>query len=130
MASRTFYPTKHPRPERVVIGGTFAPNGGSAVVNASNEGSGGNGIGIFSVVRNSAGSFTVTMADPYKNIESVVAIPQIAAGLPSGAGVIITAKTSNTFTVVYSVAGTPTDLAAAAGTKINFVAFLSNSGVG
>jgi hypothetical protein len=130
MASRTFYATKHPRQERVQVFGSFAPNGSSAVANANNEGSGPNGTSIFSVVRNSAGSFTVTMADGYRSIEGLIASIQIAAGLPSGAGIAITAKTTNSFTLVYSVAGTPTDLAAAAGTKINFACQLNNSGVG
>jgi hypothetical protein len=133
MASRDSFWLQHFRPERVVVAGSFAPNGGSAVDNTKNTGSGGSGTGIFSVTRSSAGKFVVLMNDVFNGIESVVPSVQITGQMPSGAAIAVTALTQTTtatsIELTYSVAGTPTDLAAAATTAIHFLAVLRNTSI-
>lgn len=129
MGSRAYYELMHAKPARVLQSGAFFPNGASAIVNASNIGSGPNGTNVFSVVRNSAGNYTVTFVDTFKNgLDPILLQLYLAGGTPSGAALDIVSQTTNSFTVVYSVAGTPTDLAAAATTKIGFMAVANNFG--
>ena len=59
VASRVTHAVKTIGIERVAVHGSFAPNGSSAIVAASNEGKG------FSVARTSTGLFTLTMDNAY-----------------------------------------------------------------
>lgn len=107
-----------------VIHGSFAPNGASAVSAASNKGIG------FSVVRTSAGVFTVTLQDSFVGLLSASLVLQLSAPddkfVQFGAIDVVTAKT-----LVINVwdvsAASVTDIAANAANRIDFVLYLSNS---
>lgn len=133
MASRDSFWLQNFRPERVLVMGSFAPNGSSAIDNTQNQGSGGSGSGIFTVARTGAGVYVVTFNDVFNGIESVVPGLQISGGVPSGAGLAVTAitqtLTTTSVTLQYSVAGTATDLAAATTTRINFSALMRNTSI-
>ena len=109
---------------RVVVEGSFAPNGSSAVSSASNKGVG------WSVARTSAGLFTITFDGEYKynQLDSFTAFLQLATGDDKYAqGGTYTAPTSTangTMTVrVWDASGAAeTDVAADANNRINFVA--------
>lgn len=105
----------------VVIAGSFAPNGTSAVAASSREGCG------FTVARTSAGLFTITLADKFTALISATATAQLttAADIVAQIGPVdLSAKTVQIRTLAVAV---ETDVAAAAGNRINFVLVLNSS---
>jgi hypothetical protein len=101
----------------VVIAGSFAPNGSSALSSASTLGAG------FTVARTGVGVFTVTLSDKYTACHSIV-----PAGM--GAAIFIEASawnsSTNSFTITNldDVAGSAADVAANAANRINFIAVM------
>lgn len=89
MANRTFHDVKAQHSNVRLIVGSFRPNGSSAVATTA-------GIG-YSVVRTSAGLFTVTLTDSYPGLLSGHCSLQLAAGgdqiVQFGEIDVVTAKT-------------------------------------
>lgn len=107
--------------EEVRFSGSFAPNGASAVANSSNKGLG------WTVARTSAGLFTITFTDAFASLQSARACTQlaVAANMTAQIGVVsLSAKTVQIRTLVGAV---ETDIAAAAGNRINFEIVFRNS---
>ena len=107
-----------------VIAGSFAPNGGSAVDADSIKGKG------FSVARTSTGLFTITLQDAYTALLAGNATLQLTAAddkfVQIGAVDVVSAKTIQIR--VWDISGAAVaDVSAAAGNRINFELFLSNS---
>ncbi len=111
---------------RVVVAGSFAPNGGSAISAASNRGAG------FSVARAAAGQYTVTFNERFPECEAATATVQLnsaAAGAVALLGPIdLTARTM-LITVFTESAGTlaVSDIAANANNRINFIVIFKRS---
>lgn len=110
----------------VIICGSFAPNGSSAVDAASNKGTG------WSVARTSAGLFTVTLQDKWIALTAAEVSLQLASpaaqAVQLGATDVSSAKTVQ-IRVVDTTAGTVADVAADASNRIHFVLRLRNSTV-
>jgi hypothetical protein len=110
----------------VIICGSFAPNGSSAVSAASNSGIG------WSVVRTSAGLFTVTLEDKYVGLFSAQVSLQLAAAsehaVQLGAVDVVSAKTVQ-IRVIDTTDGSVADVAADANNRIHFELRLRNSTV-
>lgn len=108
----------------VIICGSFAPNGASAVAATSNLGIG------WSVVRTSAGLFTVTLEDSWVSLTSAQVSLQLATvaavAVQLGTIDVVTAKTVE-IRALSSSAGTVTDVAADANNRIHFELRLKNS---
>ena len=107
-----------------VIAGSFAPNGAGAVSSSSVKGKG------FSVVRTSAGLFTITLQDAYVALLAAHAHLQLAVGddkvAQVGAIDVVSAKTIAIR--VWDISGAAeTDVAANANNRIHFVLVLSNT---
>lgn len=107
------------------IAGSFAPNGASAVDSASVRGKG------FTVVRTSAGVFTITFADQYAKLISATATLQLATADDKYVLVGTYTAASKTLVLnVWDVSGAAlTDVAADANNRINFSALFSISSV-
>lgn len=114
---------------RVMVAGSFAPNGSSAVSAASNKGDA-NG-GAYTVARTSAGLFTITFADKWDDLLSFVATLQQASGGDQFLQVGTYTAASRTITVrVWDVSGAAVDdVAADANNRINFIAVFRNTSV-
>ena len=126
MANRLFVRPRCLDKELVILAGSFAPNGSSAVSAASNKGTG------WSVAWTSTGLFTITLADSYPSLISATASLQLTSGddkfLQFGAIDVLSAKTLQIR--VWDVSGTAvSDVAADAGNRINFTLILKNSSV-
>lgn len=132
MASRNFdHPWMLGKKTRLITG-SFAPNGSTAgaIAAASIEGK-----GVASVVRNSAGNFTITLTDPY--LKLVAAIPGIQTnsntdiyptfGAFSNVGSTTGAAVS--FVMRLLTGSTETDLAANANNRVSFWLVFQDSGV-
>lgn len=124
MANRSFKnPLGYLRDTRI-LAGSFAPNGSSAVSNASNYGLG------FSVARAGAGDFTVTISDTYASgmLISAHASLQLAtnANLKVQVGAIdLAAKTVQI--IVNTTGAVATDVSADANNRVNFCLVFKNS---
>lgn len=105
----------------VVIAGSFAPNGSSAVSASSREGCG------FTVARTSAGLFTITLADKFTALISATATTQLATAADMTAQVGDVDLSAKTIQVRTLVGATETDIAADAGNRVNFVLVLNSS---
>lgn len=103
--------------EAIVIAGSFAPNGSSAVAAASNKGPG------WSVARTSAGLFTLTFNEKYTELVSAVAALQLASGDDKAVQIGTWTQASKTLTIrVWDTSGgAETDVSANANNRINFV---------
>lgn len=107
--------------EQIVICGSFAPNGSSAVSSASNRGKG------WSVARTSAGLFTVTFDEIYYQLNFATAHLQLATGddkyAQVGTYTAGSGSTASTLTIrVWDVSGgAETDVSANANNRINFM---------
>jgi hypothetical protein len=110
----------------VVINGSFAPNGSSAVSSASNSGNG------WSVARTSTGLFTITLQDAYVAMLDAQLTLQLAAGddkvLQLGAVDVVNAQTIQVRVWDISAAAVA-DIAANASNRIHFCLMLRNSSV-
>lgn len=110
----------------VLIQGSFAPNGSSAIDATQNSGHG------WSVARTSAGLFTITLQDAYIAMISSTVSLQLATGddkiLQVGAVDVVNAKTIQVR--VWDISGAAVaDIAANAGNRIHFSLILRNSSV-
>jgi hypothetical protein len=127
MASKTMFALNALRPGRVVVFGSFVPNGGSAIDNTQNEGSGGSGTGIWSVARTATGQYTVTFNDKYALVETGDASLQSTTAQQAAFQTVSKSQQSIVYGAV--VAGAFADIAAAAGSRIHFMAVLRNTPV-
>jgi hypothetical protein len=124
MASRTTHAVKSLNRELVAVVGSFAPNGTSAVSSASNKGKG------WTVARSAAGRFTVTFADAFNDLVTVVATAQMAANnVDIYAQVGTYDSSAKTLIIRTLTGGTETDIAANANDRVNFVAWFRNSSI-
>lgn len=111
--------------EKIVVQGSFAPNGSSAVASASNRGKG------WTVARTSAGVFTITFNEVYYQLDSAVATLQLATAADQyalvGTYTVGSASTSSTLVInVWDVSGAAlSDIAADANNRVNFVCVFS-----
>jgi hypothetical protein len=109
----------------VIVPGSFAPNGSSAVSASSILGT------AFSVARTSAGKFTITFNDTFNAILAVEASLQLVTADDKYMIVgeqDLTAKTLVLY--VWDVsAGAATDVSANANNRIHFVVYFKNSTV-
>jgi hypothetical protein len=107
----------------VSICGSFAPNGSSALVAASQLGIG------FTVARTSAGLFTITLQDSWVSLLSATVTVQLATAadiqLQVGTTDVVTAKTIQVRAV--DSTGTVQDIAANANNRIHVNLRLKNS---
>ena len=92
--------------DRVLMQGRFRPNGAGAVDNDLNKGLG------FSVARDSAGVFTITFEDRFRDLESgdVQVFADTATDLQGQVGAVDT-LTAGTVVIRLLAGATPTDLA-------------------
>ena len=110
----------------VIVSGRFRPNGTSAVDNTLNKGKG------FTVARTAAGDFTITLADPFTELNAgfvqihAAADTDLVASL--GAELVATAGTQ-TVKLTVLTATTPTDMASDADSWISFMLLLKNTSV-
>lgn len=107
--------------EMVILSGSFAPNGASAVDSTSNKGKG------FTVARTSAGLFTVTISEAkYLDLVSATATLQLATAddkyIQVGTYTAPTSSAQGTIVLtVWDASGAAaTDVAADANNRINF----------
>lgn len=126
MANRLVHKLRALTRDIVLVHGSFAPNGSSAVSSASNKGKG------WSVARTSAGLFTITFENPYADLVSFTQTLQLASGddkvLQAGAY----SASNKTITIrVWDISGAAVaDISANADNRIHFVAaFRNGSGV-
>lgn len=127
MAKNPNFPITSRSDQTVTINGSFAPNGSSAVSASSREGCG------FTVARTSAGLFTVTLSDRYTALVSATSTLQLTTGddkVAQVAAVSVGPSATNTVAIrVWDISGAAeTDVAAAAGNRINFSIVLNASG--
>jgi hypothetical protein len=123
MANRNFEPLRSAGGERVVITGSFAPNGSSALSAASTYGRG------FTVARTSAGLFTITLADQYYQLESATATLQLATGDDRFVQFGTYTAASKTITLrIWDISGAAeTDVSANANNRVNFCLVFKNT---
>jgi hypothetical protein len=123
MANRNFEPLRAAGGERVVISGSFAPNGSSALSAASTYGRG------FTVARTSAGLFTITLADQYYQLEAATATLQLASGDDKVVQFGTYTAASKTITLrVWDISGAAeTDVSANANNRIHFCLVFKNT---
>ena len=128
MAAKTFYDVQAANPGVKIIAGTFKPNGGSAVDNDSNVGTG------FTVARTGTGEFTVTLGDSYPGLISAQATTALNTAAATfmqitGAPDVTTAKTVvfTALTTTSTAAPVATDIAANANNHVHFVLLLRNT---
>ncbi|TXH41493.1 MAG: hypothetical protein E6Q97_37470 [Desulfurellales bacterium] len=127
MANKTFYGVKSRGRERVDICGSFAPNGSSAVSSASVKGAG------FTVVRDSAGLFKVTLEETFPNYDCVLVTLQENSAATTNFVKLqgaVDLSTNKTFYIANAPGGTLTDIAANANNRIHFRVCAKNTSVG
>jgi len=125
MAARDVVPVKSLMRGMVLIMGSFAPNGSSALDATQRKGLG------YTVARSSAGLFKITLTDKYADIVSAVASLQAPAAidLVPQIGLIVasTPTVAASVEVRLLVAAVATDQAANANARVNFVIAVRNS---
>lgn len=125
MAARDFVPVKSLMREMVLIMGSFAPNGSSALDATQRKGLG------YTVSRTSAGLFKVQLSDKYSDIVSAVATYQgpAAIDLVAQIGLIVASDSTTAASVEIRLlaAAVATDAAANANSRVNFVIAVRNS---
>lgn len=127
MANRwIFSPLRILSRNRVVVAGSFAPNGASAVSAASNRGDDG-----WSVVRTSEGLFTLTLDDVFTQDDSITATLQLASGDDKAVQVGAVDIAARTIQLrVWDASGAAVaDVAADADNRISFCIVLKNSSI-
>lgn len=125
MANRNTTPLKTLGKNRVVIAGSFAPNGSSAVNSALNRGRG------FTVARGGTGTFTITLSDTWAQCDAAVATLQLATADDKYALVGSIDLSAKTVVInVWDISGAAlADVAANTNNRINFVLVMRNSTV-
>jgi hypothetical protein len=106
------------------IVGSFAPNGGSAISNASNKGRG------FSVARTNTGLYTVTMNAGLNFVAMLSGLVTIQISAATSVGPQMRAvdvTTARTVQIANSPAGADTDIAANASNRVHFCFFMATS---
>jgi len=125
MAARDFVPVKSLMREMVLIMGSFAPNGSSALDATQRKGLG------FTVSRTSAGLFKVQLNDKYSDIVSAVATYQGPAAIDLVAQIVLIVASNSTTAASVEIrllaAAVATDAAANANSRVNFVIAVRNS---
>lgn len=124
MAGRMFDWLQALGKKRVVIAGSFRPNGSSAVDNTLNTGLG------FSVVRDDVGDFTITLEDRFNGIDSAQISLELAA--PGDSNVNfgdIDVVTAGTLIVSIFTAAVTADLADDANNRVHFSLTLKNTNI-
>jgi uncharacterized membrane protein YebE (DUF533 family) len=118
MRSNILYEKKAHGREYVDLEGSFAPNGGSALVATANKGKG------FTVARTTNGVFTITFLADYVDLVCATATLQLATAtdvVPQvGTYTAPTATANATLVISTLVAATATDVAADANNRVNF----------
>lgn len=109
--------------EEVHFSGSFAPNGSSAVAGTSRKGLG------WSVARTSAGLFTITFDEgcTFASLQSAIATVQLTTAADMTAQIGPVSLSARTVQIRTLVGATETDIAAAAGNRINFHIVFRNS---
>lgn len=98
----------------VVIAGSFAPNGAAAIAASSREGCG------FTVARTSAGLYTVTLTDAFAALVSATASLQLTTAADVVAQIGAVNLAAKTIQIRALAAAVETEVAAAAGNRVNF----------
>ena len=123
MADRTFFDINSPGNDVTLVAGSFAPNAGAALDDDYTYGDG------FTVVRTSAGKFTITFDDTYPTMLAAIATLQLAT--VDDKYCIVGAYTAASKTLViytYDISGgAVSDVAANANNRVNFVVAFSNT---
>lgn len=111
-------------PERVVIFGSFAPNGSSAVASASNKGDGG-----WTVAWTSTGLFTITFDDTYADLVCFQSTLQLATKSDkyTQEGTWTSSARTMTLRVWDASDADVADVSANANNRINFMAVFRNT---
>ncbi len=120
-AARDLSPIRTINKDLIIIAGSFAPNGSSAISAASKKGRG------WTVAYTSTGLYTITFGNVFPHLISFVPGLQhpTAVDLTIQAGVYTAA--SKTITVTTLAVATPTDVAADANARIHFIAIFANT---
>jgi hypothetical protein len=105
----------------VEVGGSWAPNGASAIVATSNRGKG------WTVARTGTGQFTITFSDRYPKLISATATAQLATPADIVPQVGTYDATAKTLIVTLLAAAVATDVAVNANNRVNFRVLFSNS---
>jgi len=107
---------------RVVIAGSFRPNGSSAVAAANNEGIG------WSVARTNTGIFTVTLQDSFQALIAGFAMVALNAVADTQAQLgAVDVLTNKTVVINILTAGSGADIASHANNKVHFTLILRNT---
>jgi hypothetical protein len=124
MSNREHYPLVCDSPERVVIAGSFAPNGSSAISAASNKGDRG-----WSVAYISTGLYRITFDDTYNDLVYFGSKLQLATGADQQTqeGTWTSADRTQDVRVWDASDAAVKDIAADANNRINFVAVFKNT---
>ncbi len=123
MANRMEEPIRALGKRYVIVAGSFAPNGASAISAASNKGKG------FTAARTDVGAYLITFTDKWTDLVSVTFTQQRAAvadGVPQAGTYDASAKT---LVVTNLVGATPTEIAANANNRIHFLAIFRNTSI-
>lgn len=123
MANRIFHDLGTYSRDRVLISGSFAPNGSSALAATSTYGTG------FTVAYTSTGLYTITFADSYAQLEAFVCTLQLASGADTFLQAGSYSSANKTITIRnWDVSGAAVaDIAADANNRINFIAVFANT---
>lgn len=125
MAARNLAPIRTLQREMSPIIGSFAPNGAAALDLTQRKGLG------WTVSRIGAGLFKVTLTDKYADIVSSIATVQltVAADMLAQIGPVVqsTPAVAASVSIRTLVSAVETDIAAAAGNRINFLIWVRNS---
>ncbi len=126
MANRMTNEVRALHQDFVLVAGSFAPNGSSAVAASSRKGRG------FSVARTDVGEFTLTLSDKYPNLISAVATLQQATAGDQFLQVGEYDEDAKTIviTAIDASGAAAADVAADANNRVNFVLVFQNSTVG
>ncbi len=124
MSHRSFDKLMTHGPRRILVAGSWAPNGSSTIVASSVKGLG------FSVAWTSTGLFTITFQDAYVDLESFTCTLQLATAADQVLQVGAWTPASRTITVrVWDISTQAVaNIAADANNRINFSAVFRDTG--
>ena len=131
MSNRTMSKIYSPVQETVIVAGSFRPNGSSALVAGQLTPS--RGYRGWSVVRTSAGLFTVTLPDQYAAVISLTAtlrlttLDDLYAQVGAVSGITTGANGTIQIRVLQIDTGALADIASAAGNWVNFCFIFGNT---
>lgn len=124
MSSRIFHDLMIHGPRRIMVEGSFAPNGSSAISAASNKGLG------WSVAYTSTGLYTLTFQDSFVDLESITVSLQLASGDDKALQLGTWTASAKTLEIRCwdTSAAAVADIAADANNRINFQAIFRDTG--